>query len=183
MRIIAGKFRRIELTSPESIRPTEGKVKKSLFDILSGAIAGVNFLDLFAGSGAVGIEALSRGAARAVFVDKDKACCEAIEENLNKIKQNAEVINTDTDRALDILSNSGNKVDIIFIDPPYYSDLTKKTLQKISACDILSPCALVIVQHYKKDDCCESIGKLTRCKIKKYGDTVLSFFEKEGKNV
>ena len=213
MKIIAGKFKRIKLKSSKSIRPTEAKVKKSLFDIL-GDLEGVKFLDLFAGSGAVGIEALSRGAEDVVFVEKDKGCCEAIEDNLSKVKQGVEVLNIDTQKALDMLSGTRNKFDIIFLDPPYYKDfaprlrsgskidegrteslalrqcsgsktdedkaesLVKKTLQKIASYDILSPSALVIVQHYKKDILDENIGKLTRFKIKKYGDTVLSFYQK-----
>jgi len=176
MRIIAGKFKGIDLKSAKSIRPTESKVKKSLFDIL-GDLEGVKFLDLFAGCGAVGIEALSRGAEGVVFVEKDRGCCAAIEDNLSKVRQDAEVLNMDTQKALDVILNAKNKFDIVFLDPPYYKDLVKKTLQKIASYDILSPSALVVIQHYKKDDLDENMGKLTRLRIKKYGDTVLSFYQ------
>ena len=195
MRIIAGKYKGIELKSQKSIRPTEAKVKKSLFDIL-GDLGGVRFLDLFSGCGAVGIEALSRGAKSVVFVEGSRECCEITEDNLNKISQSAEVLNMDTQRALDVLSGAKNKFDIIFLDPPYHKDLAprfgsgpeidedkaeslvKKTLQRIASYDILSPSALVIVQHYKKDILDENIGKLRRLRIKKYGDTALSFYRK-----
>ncbi len=176
MRIISGKHKGRIIKFPKEIRPTQGKVRKALFDIL-GDMEGVTFLELFAGSGAVGLEALSQGAKEAVFVEKDRGCIEEIKQNLSGIRLlGYQVIRLDVFRAIAQLSKAAKKFDIIFLDPPYYQGLAKKTLQTLSGYDILAPNGLVIVQHFKKDNLPETQGDLSLFRQAKYGDTILSFY-------
>jgi 16S rRNA (guanine(966)-N(2))-methyltransferase RsmD len=200
MRITTGTFRSRIIKYPKHIRPTQDKIRKSLFDILRGVLAQSRFLELFAGSGAVGIEALSNGAKEVVFVEEDRRCAKIIEENLNNLGLTArgasiELLIQDAFRAIDFLEKQGRRFDIIFLDPPYYKDLaprfrsgstttamseslTKKALQKISACDILAPHALVVVEHAQQDEIGETFLSLTCFKQRRYADKVLSFYEK-----
>jgi len=183
MRITTGIFRSRIIKYPKHIRPTQDKARKGLFDVLSGVVGGSCFLELFAGSGAVGIEALSNGAAEVVFVDNDIRCCKIIENNLNALGLNPEgeniaVFSQDAFKAIEFLHKQARRFDIVFLDPPYYGDLAKKSLQKISAYDILAPHALVIVEHNVKDILEDSIINLTCFKQKRYGDALLSFYER-----
>jgi len=185
MRIISGKYKGRTIKMPKGIRPTQDKVRKALFDIL-GNIEGLSFLELFAGSGAVGLEALSQGAKEAVFVEKDRKCTEKIKENLSALglvelpacRQAGRVIELDVFKAIEQLNNQGRKFDIIFLDPPYYQELAKKALQTLSAYDILAPNGFVIIQHFKKDSLPEALGDLRLFKQAKYGDSVLSFYRR-----
>lgn len=178
MRIISGKYKGRLVRMPKGIRPTQDKVRKALFDIL-GDIAGMSFLDLFAGSGAVGIEALSRGIEKVVFVEKERACVKAIDDNLSLLHcLHYSVIASDTAEAIRILSQQDERFDLIFLDPPYYNDLAKKALQTLSAYDILTPTGFVIAQHFKKDNLPDSLGDLMLFKQARYGDTALSFYKK-----
>ena len=177
MRIISGKYKGRLIKMPKGIRPTQNKVRKALFDIL-GDIKGLSFLELFAGSGAVGIEALSKGAKEVVFVEEDRRCVEQIKENLKLIGLlSYPVMALDIAKALKNLAEKKKNFDIVFLDPPYYEGLAKKTLQTLGACDIVAPNGFVIVQHFKKDDLPEASGDLVLFKQAKYGDTVLSFYK------
>ncbi|MDI6758543.1 MAG: 16S rRNA (guanine(966)-N(2))-methyltransferase RsmD [Candidatus Omnitrophota bacterium] len=179
MRITTGKYRGRIIKMPEGIRPTQEKVRKAVFDIL-GNIEGVSFLELFAGSGAIGIEALSRGAAEVVFVEKDRRCIRRIEENPMQGEEatlkHFQVLGLDVFKALEQLEKEDKKFDVIFLDPPYYEDMAKKTLQMLAGYDILAPNGLIIVQHFKKDDLADNIEDLTLFKQRRYGNTVLSFY-------
>lgn len=178
MRIIAGKFKGLAIKTPKAIRPTEDKVRKALFDIL-GDIEGLSFLELFAGSGAIGWEALSRGATELVLVENNRSSLLAIKENLASFKSAPCIFYPkEADKAIQDLHKGGKKFDIIFLDPPYYGDLAKKTLQTLSAYDILAPIGLVIVQHFKKDILPKIMGILFLFKQAYYGDTILSFYKK-----
>ena len=123
MRVIAGSARRLLLKAPDGMdtRPTADRVKESLFNMLNPDLYGCAFLDLFSGSGAIGIEALSRGAQRAVLVDASMECAGIIKQNLEvtKLGENAEIINEDVYAAIERLGRRGDKFDIIFMDPPY----------------------------------------------------------------
>jgi len=164
---------------PKGIRPTQNKVRKAIFDIL-GDVNGLSFLELFAGSGAVGFEAISRGALSAVLVEENRASQQAINSNIQALKvQNCLLIPRKVEDTLPFLQKSGRKFDIIFMDPPYNKDLSKKTLQMLSSHDILAPNAFVIVQHFKSDSLGEENAGLRRVKKAKYGDTLLSFYQKE----
>ena len=202
MRIITGKYKGGVIKMPKGIRPTQNKVRKAIFDIL-GDIEGLSFLELFAGSGAVGFEAISRGAREIIFVEKEKRYQEDIKKNLSVLKfLNSQVLELDALEAIKRLSHQGRKFDIVFLDPPYYQglltrphdklnkrgsglaaisindSLAKKTLQILKAYDILAPYGFIIVQHFKKDCLPESLGVLNLLKQSRYGDTVLSFYKR-----
>jgi 16S rRNA (guanine(966)-N(2))-methyltransferase RsmD len=178
MRITTGRYKGRQMKMPAGIRPTQDKVRKALFDIL-GDIQGLSFLELFAGSAAVGLEALSRGVKQAVFAEKDRQCLRVIEDNLAGIKlSDYQIIRADAQNAVKKLNTEGKKFNIIFLDPPYYKDMAKKTLQTLSSYDILSRTGFIIVQHFKKDNLPESLGDLALFRQSRYGDTILSFYRK-----
>jgi 16S rRNA (guanine(966)-N(2))-methyltransferase RsmD len=163
---------------PKGIRPTQDKVRKALFDIL-GDIEGLSFLELFAGSGAVGFEAVSRGVSHLVLAEYNRACQLAINKNIESLKVAAcDLYPLEAEKAIRVLHKGGRKFDIVFLDPPYHFGLSKKTLQMLGACDILAPDGFIIVQHFKKDDLPDALGDLTLFRQKKYGDTVLSFYKR-----
>ncbi|MFH1414014.1 MAG: 16S rRNA (guanine(966)-N(2))-methyltransferase RsmD [Candidatus Omnitrophota bacterium] len=196
MRITSGKYKGRVLKTPKEIRPTQEKVRKAVFDIL-GDIEGLSFLELFAGSGAIGFEAVSRGAGELTLVEHNRICFAAINKNIEYLKiSNCRVFCLDVERAVKSLHKNKKQFDIIFLDPPYYNDLVpplrseltvtkfscslaKKTLQMLGAYDILAACGLVIVQHFKKDDLSSSLDNLTILKQATYGDTVLTFYRKD----
>ena len=179
MRILSGKYKGRVIKMPAGARPTQDKVRKSLFDILKDCIQGAKFLDLFAASGAVGIEALSRGAAFAAFVEGESEKSRVIKLNLDSLGiREALVLTQDAHRAIENFSRQKKNFDIIFLDPPYYQDMSKKTLQCLDDYDILTAQGLVIAQHFKKDQLPDAVGKLVLWRIAKYGDTVLSFYKK-----
>jgi len=163
---------------PKGIRPTQGKVRKAIFDIL-GDIEGLSFLELFAGSGAVGFEAVSRGVSELALVEYNRDCVLAISKNIESFKLKAcNLYPKEADAAIEAFYKNRRKFDIIFMDPPYYEGLSKKTLQTLSLYDILTPTGLIVAQHFKKDILPEALGELTLFKQKSYGDTVLSFYQK-----
>lgn len=176
LRIIAGKFRgrNLETLPGFQTRPLLSRTKKSLFDILTPKIVGCNFLDLFAGFGTVGIEALSRGAEKVVFVESDGNCIKIIENNLEKlgIKDTAEIIQRDATRP-DLLEG---KFDIIFIGPPYQMKLLPEIIKKSEK--LLAGNGLIVGQHHKKEILPETAGGLSLYRQEKYGDMRLSFYKK-----
>lgn len=147
MRVITGTARGRKLATLEGqeVRPTTDMVKEAMFSILQFEMEGANVLDLFAGSGQLGIEALSRGAASAVFVDMRREAARLVEENLRLtgLKENAKVVCGD---ALAYLSTLREKVDLVFLDPPYGSGLIKKSLQQIETFDILRENGIIICE-------------------------------------
>jgi 16S rRNA (guanine(966)-N(2))-methyltransferase RsmD len=178
MRIISGRLKGRRIKMFRGIRPTQGKVRKALFDIL-GDIKGLSFLELYAGSGAVGLEALSQGASKVVFVEKDRICIKRIKESLSGLGLiDQQVIGLEANEALKRLNKRGEKLDIIFLDPPYYRDIAKKTLKMLNRYDIVAPNGLIICQHFKKDILPEIVDNLRLFKQASYGDTVLSFYKK-----
>lgn len=178
MKIISGRYKGRVIKAPKEIRPTQGKVRKALFDIL-GDIKGLSFLELFAGSGAVGFEALSRGAADLTLAEYNRDCLQAIRKNIESLQIKAcRLCPHEAEKAIEMLQEGGRKFDIIFLDPPYYIDASKKTLKALGGCDILTRTGLVIVQHFKKDLLPEAAGGLTLIRQARYGDTVLSFYRK-----
>jgi 16S rRNA (guanine(966)-N(2))-methyltransferase RsmD len=194
MRIIAGKHKGRALKMPAGIRPTQNKVREALFDIL-GDIEGLAFLELFAGSGAVGLEAVSRGAGEAVLVEDKRECVLAIEQNIARLGEGGcTLYPLEAEAAIGRLSREGRSFDLVFLDPPYRKGLVapgfeggagvplsaaKKTLQLLSGCDILTPHGLVIVQHFKRDELPEACGELNLIKEARYGQTVLSIYRKK----
>jgi 16S rRNA (guanine966-N2)-methyltransferase len=173
MRVIAGEFRsRILKTLPGlDTRPTPDRLRESLFNILAPRLEGVTFLDVYAGTGAVGIEALSRGAAHAIFVEKNRAAVDVIRDNLHAlgIENRAEVF---TAKALTVLDRL--TADIVFLDPPYGLEREYAT-----GLDLLGTRQnpLVIVQHSTRLTLGDCYGSLRRRRVVKQGDNSLSFYE------
>lgn len=183
MRIISGKLKSRLIKMPKGIRPTQDKVRKALFDILSALIKDSLFLDLFAGSGSVGFEAISRGAKQVFLVESQRNCLKFIKESLSKLTQDEEpnkiqLLPMDALTAIDYLHRQKRIFQIIFLDPPYYRTLPNKTLKKLIAYDILSPNGIVVVQHHKKDLLPQEAGFLRLMRQCRYGDTILTFYIK-----
>lgn len=183
MRVIGGEYRGRILRMPKGvrIRPTQDKVREAVFNVIREKIPESDVLDLYAGSGSFGIEALSRGAHLSIFVDNNYNCIKTIKSNLSILgreAQSSQVLKFDAVRAISKFKKENKKFDIIFLDPPYHKDLAKNSLIKIEACDILSQHGFVIAEHFKKEVMPECISKLLLFKEKRYGDTVLSFYRK-----
>lgn len=159
-------------------RPTTDRVKESLFNILAPYIAGTNVLDLFSGTGSLGIEALSRGAASAVFVDKSRECVNTIKGNLEhtKLLDMAKVMQDDYASALVKLYNSGMKFDIILLDPPYNKNFIQDTLKILLKNDIIRNSGIIAAEHDAIDVLPERVGRLLNKTSKRYGDTMLTFY-------
>ena len=178
MRIISGSLKGRLIKRPKHIQPTQDKVRKALFDIL-GDINDMSFLDLFAGSGAVGLEALSRGVSRVVFIEANRDCIKKIKQSVHALGLlNWRIIGLDVSLALKQLNKRDEKFEIVFLDPPYYQGLAKKTLKMLSRYDIVSVPGLVICQHFKKDALPQEADDLRLTRQVKYGDTLLSFYKK-----
>ena len=176
MKIITGKFKGRSIEMPKGIRPTSDKVREALFEILKDKIGGSSFLDLYCGSGAIGIEALSRGAKTTTFVDNNFKCIRSLKKNLAAL--DISLVNIYAKNTIQALKSITHVFDIIFFDPPYYKDIAKKTLIALSDCDILARNALVIIEAHKKDILPEEAGTLKKIRTCKYGDTKLEFYKK-----
>lgn len=183
LRVISGKARGLKLNAPknEDVRPTTDRVKESLFNIISEYIIDGDVLDLFAGTGSLGIECLSRGANKSVFVDLKRSSIDIVKSNIKKarVEDNSEVLNLDYKLAIDKLKAKSYKFDMIFMDPPYYENLFIDALKKIDESNILKEDGIIIVEHDTKEEFPENIGKLTKERSKKYGNTTLTFYGME----
>jgi 16S rRNA (guanine966-N2)-methyltransferase len=187
MRVIAGQYRRRTLRSlpgPE-IRPTADRLRETLFDVLcSGnpdALADSTWFDLYAGTGAVGIEALSRGARMVHFVESSKAAAELIAANLKSlgISQGFQILRVDAAKALRQLEASASGADYVFLDPPYsMQDAYAKVLAALAESTLLRERSIVIAEHEKRFDPGEAFGKLRRYRKLTQGDTALSFYRR-----
>jgi 16S rRNA (guanine(966)-N(2))-methyltransferase RsmD len=180
-RIIAGRAKGRRLKSPagHATRPTGARVRKTLFDILAPRLAGCRFLDAFAGAGAVGLEALSRGAEQVVLLDTSAAAVAAIRENLRVLRGpgSAEVHRQDARVALAAFGDAGRRFDVIYLDPPYDSELYEPCLERIAAAPLLSENGVVVAEHFHKRPLPARIGGLARVRIVRVGDHQLSFYE------
>lgn len=181
MRVIAGsrKGRRLKMPKARRVRPTMDKVREAIFDILDRSVAGRRVLDLYAGSGSLGIEAISRGAKCGTFVDNNPGCIKTIKQNLASLgfEAGSKVLNLDAIRALRHLSKLGEKFDLVFIDPPYGE--AKISLHRVAKSDILSPHCVVVVEHYKKEVLPKKVASLGLRKEARYGDTCLAIYRKD----
>ena len=183
MRIIGGAHRGriIKMPKGRATRPTQDRVREAIFNIIRVRIPESGVLDLYAGSGAFGIEALSRGARAAAFVDNSVSSVKAIRSNLLSLgyaAPRAQVFKKDGVGAIEAFGKNRAKFDIVFIDPPYHKGLAKNALIKIDARDILSRDSFVIAEHFVKDPMPDEAGGLSLFKQKRYGDTVVSFYRK-----
>jgi len=178
MRIIAGEFKGRSLSFPKSkdVRPAMDKVRQSIFNVLGDAVVNADVLDLFAGCGSLGFEALSRGANQSTFVDINIPALDSIHQNAVALglKLKTKIISKAIDRALISLKNSGAKFNLIFIDPPYDKGYLRKTLSQIYDFDILRPFGWIIIEHSKREIPEES-GEYRIVKQSKFGATHLTF--------
>ncbi len=177
MRVTGGRERGRRLKAPAGsrVRPTSDKVKQALFNILGERVAGAVFLDLYAGAGGIGLEALSRGAGRVVFVDASRGSLDVVRHNRDILGfvDKAQVVFS---KAEAFLKKPSGPFDIVFLDPPYAEEI-KPLLELISKAGMLKPDAIVIAEHFKKQPSPESAGGLVLYREAKYGDTILAFYQ------
>jgi len=178
MRIIGGEYRSRTLNAPKgmSTRPTLDQTREALFNIRQGRVTGARFLDLYAGSGAVALEALSRGAAGAVLCDSSRAACACIRDNILRLgcEARARLLEMPDQRAIPLLRREGAQFDLIFLDPPYATDLAP-VLAALKNADLLADGGLVVAEHAAGSNPVPPEGwALNRRKV--YRDTALSFF-------
>ena len=182
MRVIAGKAKGHKLKTLQGLqtRPTTDRIKETLFNIISFDLVQCDFLDLFAGRGAIGIEALSRGAKQCVFVEKQKEACHMIQQNLKhtKLEQNAVLLQKDVSEAISFLQREKKAFDIIFLDPPYQGDLAETVLQEIAKARLLKKNGYIIWERSAKRDAL-SIEGFTVIKEKMYKTTAMTFLALE----
>lgn len=178
MRVIAGSAKGHKLQTIEGLetRPTTDRVKETLFNIIAFDLPECRFLDLFSGSGAIGIEALSRGAAEAVFVEQSAQCQQIITENLThtRLQERAKVMGLSVEVALDKLSQQNKQFDMIFMDPPYDAGLASTTVQMIVDKHLLAKDGIIIVEHSTKNQIIPPNGWCVYRK-KDYKTTTISF--------
>jgi 16S rRNA (guanine(966)-N(2))-methyltransferase RsmD len=184
MRIIAGKFRSRQLKSLKglALRPTSDRLRETLFNVLGELVSRSCFLDLFAGTGAVGIEALSRGAREAIFVEKHAPAVALIRKNLEslEIRQGARILEQDAVQALQRLGEEPApraRIDLLFFDPPY-AEKSQYTgvLSLLGKSNLLAPHAVVIAEHLRTLDLPDSFDKLEQVRVLRQGDAALSFY-------
>jgi 16S rRNA (guanine966-N2)-methyltransferase len=179
MRISGGIFRgRVLRTAPGSVtRPTADKIREAIFNILMKDIKGAKVLDLFAGSGALGIEAVSRGAVSAVFIESGQTQVEIIKHNLESLKLDMEVMARDFVSGCRALGRSGRKFDLIFADPPYEKTCVHDVIEVVQRYDLLADKGLLIIEH--KSGQVVEFDRAVLLKNRKYGRTEVSFYAKK----
>ena len=179
MRIISGASKGRKLVTPksQSLRPTSDRVKESIFNILGGEVEGKFVLDLFAGTGNLGIEALSRGAKKAVFVEKGRQALRLIRRNVIQIglERRVEIIPRDASRAIGILKWRGEIFDLIMMDPPYEKGLIKRTLTKLNSHPIYHVNSILIIEHDRREPLPSIPEGWNLIRERRMGDTVISF--------
>ena len=179
MRIITGKARgkKLNTLEGEAVRPTTDKVKEALFNILQFQLEGRVFLDMFAGSGQIGLEAVSRGAKKAVFIDASKSAHTVIAGNIKSAGFESEctLVNADS---LMYVKNTGLTFDIAFLDPPYRMGLIEKALPLVAA--RMNPGGIIICEHPSDEEVPESAGDFVKAKDYKYGKVILTSYKLPG---
>ena len=180
MRVITGKARGVQLKTPDGMttRPTSDRVKEALFSIIQFEIPGARVLDLFGGTGQLGIEALSRGAKSATFVDAGEPACRLIRENLKRtrLEADAKVLRSDY---LQFLNHCREQYNIIFLDPPYAEVFLETALKKITEIDILASGGIIVAERPLGKELPWDFEGYTRSKDYKYGNTLLTVYRKE----
>ena len=183
LRVIAGsaKGRRLGTLQTLALRPTADRVREALFNILGVQIEGAAILDLFAGSGAVGLEALSRGARLATFVEFHEPACRVIKNNLRLcgLHAQATVWCDDVLNVLPTLKKQEQTFDVIFLDPPYRAALVEDALQQLGDGRLLNTDGQVTAEHFYKRELAERCGRLRRVRVARFGDVALSFYRIE----
>ncbi|MBS96967.1 MAG: 16S rRNA (guanine(966)-N(2))-methyltransferase RsmD [SAR202 cluster bacterium] len=178
MRITSGIYKGINIILPKSstIRPTSEKIRMALFNTLGDLIINTTLLDIFAGSGAIGIEALSRKASSVDFLEKDPQLCNMINNNLEKLKlQNS--CKVFQGNATSILKQLNSKYDFIFADPPYEYKNKEEILSIIEKSELLNPEGMIILEHRSNENINETLLNIEKFDVRKYGDTQISFYK------
>ena len=180
MRVITGKARGVTLKTPEGLqtRPTADRVKEALFSVIQFDVLGATVLDLFGGTGQLGIEALSRGAKRAIFVDESDKACRLIRENLSrtKLEQQGSVIRSDY---LAYLTRCSEKFNLIFLDPPYAEVFLENALKRITEIDILQSGGIIVTERPLGKELSFEFQGYSRSKDYKYGKTLITLYRRE----
>lgn len=180
MRLIAGEYRGLKLATlrGKRMRPTADLVREAIFNIIGYDLSGLYVLDLFAGTGAMGLEALSRGAAFVVMVDQHAAAVNVIGRNLAACgnPQNAKVYRLDLRRGLKVFTRHGYLFDLVFLDPPYGRGLSQRCLEQLGKGTLLNPPATVVSEHGVAEDLASTYGCLRRLSVRCYGSTAVSFY-------
>ena len=183
MRVISGKARGLKLNTPKNddVRPTTDRVKESLFNMINSYMMESDILDLFAGTGSLGIECLSRGANKCVFVDSSRESIAIVKSNIKKARVENEsiVLNSDFKSAINSLAHKNAQFDVIFMDPPYYKNMFSDALSSVDDKNLLKEDGIIVVEHDTKDEFPDTIGRLYKTKDKKYGNTTITFYKVE----
>lgn len=184
-RIISGLAKGIILETPPGMktRPTSDRAKEALFSILGSVFEGKNVLDLYSGTGSLGIEALSRGAKNCIFIDRNKKAAQTINNNLNKCRLmgSAHVLSMDVNKALDTVKVNGIRFSCIFMDPPYDRNLLNRTIEKISENDIIEKKGILVVEHSGLETPPGEIAGFLRRDRRSYGAVNFSFYKQTDK--
>jgi len=183
MRIIAGTARGRTLRAPAhtSVRPTSDRVRETVFNILGQWLEGERVLDLYAGVGGLGLEAISRGAGHCTFVEQDKVTMAALADNARTLgmADRSTTLLRPVERALRQLTTASASFDLIFADPPYALHQHAALLETLDRDDLVAPGGRVVLEHEKRELLPESVGALRRYDERRYGDTVVSFYSKD----
>lgn len=183
MRVISGtaKGRSLKAVPGTSTRPTTDKVKEAIFSMIGPYFDGGQVLDLFAGTGGLGIEALSRGMDKAVFIDIEKKSIDTIQHNVEvaRLKDQVEIYRTDATRALKVLAKRAEKFQLVFLDPPYKMKGIAELMTTMEDQAIVEADATVVVEHDAKDVLLETIGGFKQLRRADYGDTAVTIFKRE----
>lgn len=182
MRIVAGiaRGRRLEAPAGSGTRPTSDRIRESIFNILGQRFEGGAVLDLYAGSGAMGLEAISRGADRAVLVEMDRKAAEVCEKNAASLGfgERVRVIRSDAAGALRTLAGRGDRFDLVFLDPPY-AEGPAPALESLGTLGLLAPGGRIVAEHGRRQPPREAYGSLVRTSLREFGEPAVSFYERE----
>jgi 16S rRNA (guanine966-N2)-methyltransferase len=180
LRIAGGelKGRKLSTVKGSLVRPTSEKVREAIFDIMRPVVTDEAFLDLFAGTGGMGIEALSQGVMRAVFIEKNARVISVLRENINNLhlEDRAQIIPLSVTRGLRLLKMRGEQFRLIFLDPPYHSNLVEKALLELSEAKVVAENGIVIAEHPSNEIVKASYEDLVLDDRRQYGQTLISFF-------
>jgi 16S rRNA (guanine966-N2)-methyltransferase len=180
VRVIAGRLRGRTIHAPPSdvVRPTYDRVRESLFGILEPLLPGAAVLDLFAGSGSLGIESVSRGARSVTFVERDASVLRVTGRNIAELGLTEQCRRVRGD-AIALVTGRlpGGPFDVVFVDPPYGSGLARRALEELAESALLAEDALIVVEHAARDNLPEFVGTLSKVRSKRYGTTAVEFYE------
>lgn len=181
MRVISGsaKGRSLRAVPGMNTRPTTDKVKEAIFSMIGPYFDGGQVLDLFAGTGGLSIEALSRGMERAVLTDIEKKSIDTIKHNLEVtgLSEQAEIYRNDAVRALKVLKKRGSRFDLVFLDPPYRLKVIRELVEQLDQNDMLNPNAIIVMEHDAGDTYSDPIGRLAWVRRAEYGDTAVTIYK------